>query len=67
MTLVQLRHLIALADTGSFSKAAQSLFLTQPALAMLRDLMHQHRRDGIRKPPQDPRPPVKAGRGDNTP
>ena len=33
MTLVQLRHLIALAETGSFSKAAQSLFLTQPALS----------------------------------
>lgn len=33
MTLVQLRHLIALAQAGSFSKAAQSLFLTQPALS----------------------------------
>jgi DNA-binding transcriptional LysR family regulator len=33
MTLVQLRHLIALADSGSFSKAAQALFLTQPALS----------------------------------
>ena len=33
MTLVQLRHLIALAETGSFSKAAQLLFLTQPALS----------------------------------
>jgi DNA-binding transcriptional LysR family regulator len=33
MTLVQLRHLIALAENGSFSKAAQVLFLTQPALS----------------------------------
>ena len=33
MTLVQLRHLIALADSGSFSKSAQALFLTQPALS----------------------------------
>ena len=33
MTLVQLKHLIALADSGSFSKAAQALFLTQPALS----------------------------------
>ena len=33
MTLVQLRHLVALAATGSFSKAAQSQFLTQPALS----------------------------------
>jgi DNA-binding transcriptional LysR family regulator len=33
MTLVQLRHLIALADSASFSKAAQALFLTQPALS----------------------------------
>lgn len=33
MTLVQLRHLIALAQTGSFSKAAQAVFLTQPALS----------------------------------
>jgi DNA-binding transcriptional LysR family regulator len=33
MTLVQLRHLVALAETGSFSKAAQVLFLTQPALS----------------------------------
>jgi DNA-binding transcriptional LysR family regulator len=33
MTLVQLRHLIALAETVSFSKAAQLLFLTQPALS----------------------------------
>ena len=33
MTLVQLRHFIALAQVGSFSKAAQALFLTQPALS----------------------------------
>jgi DNA-binding transcriptional LysR family regulator len=33
MTLVQLRHLIALADTGSFSRAAERVFLTQPALS----------------------------------
>ena len=33
MTLVQLRHLIALADTGSFSSAAERVFLTQPALS----------------------------------
>ena len=33
MTLVQLRHLIALAQTGSFSRAAQAQFLTQPALS----------------------------------
>jgi DNA-binding transcriptional LysR family regulator len=33
MTLVQLRHLISLAQTGSFSKSAAALFLTQPALS----------------------------------
>lgn len=33
MTLVQLRHLIALADHASFSKAAQAVFLSQPALS----------------------------------
>ena len=33
MTLVQLRHLIALAQAGSFSRAAEQLFLTQPALS----------------------------------
>ncbi len=32
MTLVQLRHLISLAQTGSFSRSAAALFLTQPAL-----------------------------------
>jgi DNA-binding transcriptional LysR family regulator len=33
MTLVQLRHLISLAQTGSFSKSASAVFLTQPALS----------------------------------
>jgi DNA-binding transcriptional LysR family regulator len=33
MTLVQLRHLLSLAGTGSFSKSAEALFLTQPALS----------------------------------
>jgi DNA-binding transcriptional LysR family regulator len=33
MTLVQLRHLLSLAQTGSFSKSAQAQFLTQPALS----------------------------------
>ncbi|BEP55090.1 hypothetical protein GmRootV118_23340 [Variovorax sp. V118] len=33
MTLVQLRHLISLAHTGSFSQSAQALHLTQPALS----------------------------------
>ncbi|MBT9599586.1 MAG: LysR family transcriptional regulator [Vitreoscilla sp.] len=33
MTLVQLRHLIALAETGSFSRSADMMFLTQPALS----------------------------------
>ncbi|SDC95082.1 DNA-binding transcriptional regulator, LysR family [Variovorax sp. CF079] len=33
MTLVQLRHLISLAKSGSFSKAAQAQHLTQPALS----------------------------------
>jgi DNA-binding transcriptional LysR family regulator len=33
MTLVQLRHLLSLAQTGSFSKSANALFLTQPALS----------------------------------
>ena len=33
MTLVQLRHLVSLAQTGSFSKSASALFLTQPALS----------------------------------
>ncbi|MBL8343355.1 MAG: LysR family transcriptional regulator [Rubrivivax sp.] len=33
MTLVQLRHLVALADSGSFSRAAQKVHLTQPALS----------------------------------
>ena len=33
MTLVQLRHFVALAEAGSFSKAATRVFLTQPALS----------------------------------
>ncbi|MDE2397934.1 MAG: LysR family transcriptional regulator, partial [Burkholderiales bacterium] len=33
MTLVQLRHLISLAQSGSFTRSAQALFLTQPALS----------------------------------
>lgn len=33
MTLVQLRHLISLARTGSFSRSAGELFITQPALS----------------------------------
>ena len=33
MTLVQLRHLISLAESGSFTRSAQALFLTQPALS----------------------------------
>jgi len=33
MTLVQLRHLISLAESGSFSKSALALFITQPALS----------------------------------
>lgn len=33
MTLVQLRHLLALADSGSFSRAAEVVCLTQPALS----------------------------------
>jgi DNA-binding transcriptional LysR family regulator len=32
MTLVQLRHFIALAEFGSYAKASKALFLTQPAL-----------------------------------
>ncbi|SIR19810.1 LysR family transcriptional regulator [Pseudacidovorax sp. RU35E] len=33
MTLVQLRHFLSLADTGSFTRSAQALHLTQPALS----------------------------------
>lgn len=33
MTLSQLRHLISLAQTGSFTRSAEALFLTQPALS----------------------------------
>ena len=33
MTLVQLRHFLELAGNGSFSKSADKLFLTQPALS----------------------------------
>ena len=33
MTLVQLRHFISLAQTGSFSKSAEAMHLTQPALS----------------------------------
>lgn len=33
MTLVQLRHFVSLAESGSFSKSAAELFLTQPALS----------------------------------
>lgn len=32
MTLVQLRHFVALAELGSFVQASRALFLTQPAL-----------------------------------
>lgn len=33
MTLVQLRHFVALAEAGSFNRAAAQVFLTQPALS----------------------------------
>jgi DNA-binding transcriptional LysR family regulator len=33
VTLVQLRHLISLAQSGSFTRSADALFLTQPALS----------------------------------
>jgi DNA-binding transcriptional LysR family regulator len=33
MTLVQLRHLISLAQSGSFTRSADALFITQPALS----------------------------------
>ena len=33
MTLVQLKHFVALAEAGSFSRAAAQVFLTQPALS----------------------------------
>ncbi len=33
MTLVQLKHFVALAEAGSFSRAAARVFLTQPALS----------------------------------
>jgi DNA-binding transcriptional LysR family regulator len=33
MTLVQLRHLLALAESGSFSQSAERMFITQPALS----------------------------------
>ena len=33
VTLVQLRHLVAVAESGSFSRSAEALFLTQPALS----------------------------------
>ena len=33
MQLTQLRHFVGLADTGSFSRAARGLFITQPALS----------------------------------
>ncbi|WP_394788477.1 LysR family transcriptional regulator [Rhodoferax sp.] len=33
MTLVQLRHLIALAESGSFTRAAEAVFVTQPAFS----------------------------------
>ena len=33
MTLVQLRHFLALADARSFRRAAEAAFLTQPALS----------------------------------
>ena len=33
MTLVQLRHLVALAESGSFSRSAEACFVTQPALS----------------------------------
>ncbi len=33
MTLVQLKHFLELAANGSFSKSAERLYLTQPALS----------------------------------
>ena len=45
MTLVQLRHFIALAETGSFSKASQMLHLTQPALS--RSIRHLEQQFGF--------------------
>jgi DNA-binding transcriptional LysR family regulator len=33
MTLVQLRHILSLARTGSFTRSAEAVFLTQPAFS----------------------------------
>ena len=39
MTLQQLRYVIAIAETGSFNKAAEKLYISQPSLtAAIRDL-----------------------------
>jgi len=41
MTLVQLRHMIDLANTGSFVKSAENLFITQPALSRSIQLLEE--------------------------
>jgi DNA-binding transcriptional LysR family regulator len=41
MNLQQLRHLVALHDTGSFSRAAEQLHLTQPALSRSIQLLEE--------------------------
>ncbi|HZF83206.1 MAG TPA: LysR family transcriptional regulator, partial [Burkholderiaceae bacterium] len=33
MTLVQLRHFLSIAETGSFTRSARACFLTQSALS----------------------------------
>src|SRR5271156_2670197 len=33
MTLVQMRHILSLARTGSFTRSAEAVFLTQPAFS----------------------------------
>ena len=42
MTLVQLRHFVALAEAGSFVKAAAQVFLTQPALTRSIQALEAH-------------------------
>ena len=41
MNLQQLEHLLALAETGSFSRASEKVHLTQPALSRSIQMLEQ--------------------------
>ena len=55
MTLRQIRHFIAVAETGSISAAAQAVYISQSTLTLAIQHPHKHQQSpGPLNPPQTP-------------